>query len=115
MIASMVRRSASLLAIFICASCGRPRAAPPDPTDADRAAYDRYRQPDALVAALGLRVGARVADVGAGRGYLTFRLADAVGPAGRVVATDVDGDALAALYVRARAESRTTVSIRKES
>jgi ubiquinone/menaquinone biosynthesis C-methylase UbiE len=59
------------------------------------AAFDRYRQPDRLVASLGLRDGDRVADVGAGPGYLTFRLAQAVGARGGVVATDVDATALA--------------------
>jgi predicted methyltransferase len=73
--------------------------------------YDRYRQPEKVVAALGLRPGQRVADVGAGRGYLTFRLAAAVGPSGRVVATDIDDDALAAL--RAHRPVAANVSVRK--
>jgi predicted methyltransferase len=76
----------------------------------DRAARDRFRQPDRVVAALGLSPGQRVADVGAGQGYLTFRLADAVGPTGRVVATDVDGAALTAL--RAHQPSRSNVVTR---
>ena len=59
--------------------------------------YDAWRRPDTLVAALGLRRGDTVADVGAGRGYLTGRLAAAVGPDGRVVATDIDASALAEL------------------
>jgi predicted methyltransferase len=59
-----------------------------------QAAFDRYRRPDELVAALSLRAGDAVADVGAGRGYLTHRLAAAVGPAGRVTATDIDFAAL---------------------
>jgi predicted methyltransferase len=69
--------------------------------EADRSAgmseedYDRWRQPDAVVAALDLRPGDVVADLGAGRGYLTGRLARAVGPGGRVVATDIDDAALA--------------------
>lgn len=58
-------------------------------------ARDRLRRPDLLVAALGIRPGARVADVGAGDGYLTHRLARAAGASGRVVATDVDAAALA--------------------
>jgi len=65
------------------------------------AAYDRYRRPDLLIAALDLKAGDRVADVGAGRGYLTHRLAAAVGARGRVVATDVDARALDAMTVRA--------------
>jgi len=55
---------------------------------------DKYRRPDLLVAALHVTPGAVVADVGAGAGYLTHRLAAAAGPNGRVVATDIDADSL---------------------
>src|SRR5262249_60160786 len=57
--------------------------------------YDRYRRPDLLIAALGIQPGAHIADVGAGQGYLTHRLAHAAGPGGRGVATDIDAAALA--------------------
>ena len=43
-----------------------------------------------MVADLALAPGARVADLGAGGGYFTFRLARAVGPTGLVYAVDVD-------------------------
>ena len=62
---------------------------------AERAAYERDRQPARLIEALHLQTGEVVADVGAGAGYLTHRLARAVGPTGRVIATDVDASALA--------------------
>lgn len=91
------------------APAGRPGSASASPTAAST--EDRIRQPDRLVAALGLERGQRVADVGAGRGYLTFRLADAVGPAGRVVATDIDDGALAVL--RAHEPRRANVVVRK--
>jgi 2-polyprenyl-3-methyl-5-hydroxy-6-metoxy-1,4-benzoquinol methylase len=55
---------------------------------------DKYRRPDLVVAALHIAPGAVVADVGAGAGYLTHRLAAAAGPSGRVVATDIDASAL---------------------
>jgi predicted methyltransferase len=88
------------------------RAAPIVPDDAmDRAARDRVRQPDRVIAALGLHHGQRVADIGAGRGYFTFRLADAVGPTGRVLATDIDEAALDAL--RAHRPARANVTTRK--
>jgi ubiquinone/menaquinone biosynthesis C-methylase UbiE len=48
-----------------------------------------WRKPDRVVDALALKPGARVADVGAGDGYFTFRLADAVGPDGHVYAVEV--------------------------
>src|SRR5215471_446635 len=68
------RRGAMALAFLaLVAVQGRPQA---------DERYDRYRRPERVLAALGLAPGQRVADVGAGSGYLTFRLLDAVGPAG---------------------------------
>jgi predicted methyltransferase len=61
----------------------------------ESAQYDRYRQPEKVIAGLSLAPGMRVADVGAGHGYFTARIAAAVGASGHVVATDVDGAALA--------------------
>jgi len=75
------------------------------------AAFDRYRQPEKLIASLHLETGAAVADVGAGRGYLTHRLAAAVGPRGRVVATDIDFAALQQIGVAKSGEA--PIEIRK--
>ena len=72
---------------------------------------DRYRQPDRVMAALAVRPGQRVADLGAGSGYFTVRLADAVGDKGHVVATDLDERALTAL--RERAAGRANVEVRQ--
>jgi len=65
--------------------------------DPERAAWQK---PDEVVAALGLRAGAVVCDVGAGPGYFTLRLARAVGPTGRVFAVDVVPEMLAVLRDR---------------
>ncbi len=81
--------------------------------EGENPSYDRSRLPAKVVGALGLVPGLRVADVGAGRGYLTFRIADAVGSSGRVVATDVDGDAVETLKIRA--EGWPQVSVRQVS
>jgi SAM-dependent methyltransferase len=62
---------------------------------------DRWQHPDRVVDALGLRAGDRVADLGSGAGYFTFRLARAVGPSGVAYAVDNDRDLLAALIARA--------------
>jgi ubiquinone/menaquinone biosynthesis C-methylase UbiE len=51
---------------------------------------DAWQQPERVVAALGIEAGDRVADLGSGSGYLTLRLARAVGPDGKVFAVDVD-------------------------
>jgi ubiquinone/menaquinone biosynthesis C-methylase UbiE len=52
----------------------------------------RWQHPDRVMAALPVGPGQRVADLGAGGGYFTFRVARAVGPAGRVYAVDTDPD-----------------------
>jgi ubiquinone/menaquinone biosynthesis C-methylase UbiE len=48
----------------------------------------RWQKPDAIIRTLKLRRGQIVADVGAGPGYFTRRLARAVGPSGHVYAVD---------------------------
>jgi arsenite methyltransferase len=63
---------------------------------------DRWQRADAVVAALDVRSGDRIADVGAGSGYFTFRLADATGPNGRVYALDVDRGLVRHVSERAR-------------
>jgi ubiquinone/menaquinone biosynthesis C-methylase UbiE len=45
--------------------------------------------PDRMLASLEIKKGAVVADIGAGVGYHTWRLADIVGPQGRVIAEDI--------------------------
>jgi ubiquinone/menaquinone biosynthesis C-methylase UbiE len=49
-----------------------------------------WQMPDKVVAALGLRRGQIVADLGAGPGYFSLRLARKVGRQGRVFAVDVE-------------------------
>lgn len=45
--------------------------------------------PETAVNALQIKKGASVADIGAGSGYMTIRLSDRVGPAGKVYANDI--------------------------
>ncbi|MEX2546646.1 MAG: methyltransferase domain-containing protein [Chloroflexota bacterium] len=70
------------------------------PTPLQRALFkggqrsDRLRDPDAVIAALRLRPGDRVADLGPGYGHFTLRLAQAVAPGGLVYAVDADSATL---------------------
>lgn len=108
-----------------------PPAAPPHPAHTDGAtihhrfedaaqwskvfddpARDAWQQPAALVAALQLAPGSAVADVGAGTGYLEGRLAAAVGPAGKVLAIDVEPSMVAFLQDRAAKEGWAVVEPR---
>jgi ubiquinone/menaquinone biosynthesis C-methylase UbiE len=63
---------------------------------------DRWRNPRAVVAALALRAGDRVADIGAGYGTFTGHLARAVAADGVVYAVDADSGLLERLERRAR-------------
>lgn len=57
--------------------------------------------------------GMTVADIGAGNGYYTVRLAERVGATGRVLAQDIDGQALAGLGRRVERQRLDNVSIRR--
>ena len=56
--------------------------------------------------------GMTVADIGAGEGYYTVRLAERVGKNGRVLAQDIDEDALERLGIRVEKERLDNVSIK---
>ena len=60
-------------------------------------------QPEAMLDALKIPDGATVADVGAGAGYHSVRLARRVGPKGTVLATDVQPEMIQMLKQNARA------------
>jgi len=75
-------------------------AAGKDGDDGDQQSFDRERQPEVLIKALGLAPGKVVADIGASTGLLTVHVARAVTPGGSVVATDIDGAVLELLRAR---------------
>jgi ubiquinone/menaquinone biosynthesis C-methylase UbiE len=77
----------------------------------DRVEREREEEPERALDALDLREGATVADVGAGSGYMTVRLARRVGPAGRVYATDLQPQMLALLRARLAAEGVDNVTL----
>ena len=61
---------------------------------------DAYQKPQEVMTALGLKPGEIIADIGAGSGYFTFRLAHHVGDKGKVYAVDVSPDMI--LYINRR-------------
>lgn len=65
--------------------------------------------PDRVLAALELKPGLVVADLGAGTGYYTRRLARVVGPAGRVYAVDIQPEMLEHLRGHLAATSLSNV------
>jgi predicted methyltransferase len=68
-------------------------------------------EPDRALNAIGISPGARVADVGAGSGYFTVRLARRVGRQGKVYAVDIQREMLARLDRRVKAEQLTNVEL----
>jgi ubiquinone/menaquinone biosynthesis C-methylase UbiE len=54
-----------------------------------RSARETEEEPDKALAAIGIAKGSTVADIGAGSGYMTWRMAKLVGPAGKVYANDI--------------------------
>jgi ubiquinone/menaquinone biosynthesis C-methylase UbiE len=60
----------------------------------ERVEREREEDPDLAIRLLRIQKGWTVADVGAGSGYITLRLARAVGPMGKVYANDVQAGML---------------------
>jgi putative heme-binding domain-containing protein len=67
----------------------QPNHAYSDVAFLNRIGRDAEERPDSLVNALEIPVGASVAEIGPGTGYFTWRLAEKVGPIGKVFAVDV--------------------------
>ncbi len=74
-------------------------------------ARQRWQHPERVLEALAPASGARVADLGAGAGYFTVRLARRVGPEGRVYAVDTDPDMTAAITRRAEGAGLRNVAV----
>lgn len=78
----------------------------------ERPGRDEEQRPDEIVRTMGLKEGDVVADLGAGTGYFTRRLAKAVGPSGRVYAVDIQPEMLSRLKENMeKAGVRNVVSI----
>ena len=63
---------------------------------------DAYQKPREVMEALAVRHGEIIADIGAGSGYFSVRLAHHVGKTGRVYAVDVSADMIRHLHHRVR-------------
>jgi predicted methyltransferase len=70
----------------------------------DEAARDNDREAETVMDILGVRPGMAIADIGAGRGYYTVRLARRVGPEGRIYANDIMPQFIARLETRLKQE-----------
>jgi SAM-dependent methyltransferase len=75
----------------------------------ERTEREEEERTDLLVAALALRPGLVVADVGAGTGYLTRRMAPAIVPGGRALAVDVQPEMVSMLKAMVRRTGLTQI------
>lgn len=131
----LARRSLAVLAVLLIAGLGSGCARPQDdgrqPTSrafpkADRPvsklgangfssenARDSVNEARTVMDLAGIAKGMSIADIGAGEGYYTVRLAQRVGPEGRVLAQDIDPDAVRDLGLRIERERLDNVSIKR--
>lgn len=66
------------------------QSAAPDPNAQRDARRDAWQRPAEVFDALAVKTGDRVADIGAGSGYFTVKLAERVGSQGIVYANEID-------------------------
>ena len=74
-----------------------------------RSEREEEEQPDKALDELKIPKGATVADIGAGVGYMTWRMAERVGPKGRVYANDIQPQMLDQLQKNMRERHITNV------
>jgi len=77
----------------------------------ERPEREREEAPSKAIAALDIKPGQVVADVGAGSGYYTVRLAERVGTSGKVFATDIQPEMVRLLQQRVARERHTQVDV----
>ena len=77
----------------------------------DRPEREAEEAPSHAIRALGIEPGQTIADIGAGSGYYSLLLSNAVGPQGRVYATDIQPEMLAILKRKLEAQSIGNVEL----
>jgi ubiquinone/menaquinone biosynthesis C-methylase UbiE len=77
----------------------------------DRREREEEEHPAKVLDSLNLRPGDVVADLGAGSGYFTFRIAPKVGKTGKVLAIEIQEAMLNTLRARAAAMKATNVEV----
>jgi ubiquinone/menaquinone biosynthesis C-methylase UbiE len=77
----------------------------------DRSERVQEEEPDVALDAIKLVTGSTVADVGAGSGYMTVKMAKRVGPTGKVIANDIQPQMLSMLRQRLDREKIPNVEL----
>jgi len=81
--------------------------------DSQERRREQWQNVEVIFAEMGVRPGATVADIGAGDGFFTSRLARSVGGNGRVFAVDIDDAVMARLRKRLQEDGIDNVTIVK--
>jgi SAM-dependent methyltransferase len=89
----------------------RPVAPVISPAYSTEEVRDRHGEAERVLNRLGTRKGMRVADIGAGDGYYTVRLARRLGKGATIYAEDIDGEYLKRLQARLQGEQLSHVRI----
>jgi ubiquinone/menaquinone biosynthesis C-methylase UbiE len=100
--------AAAIVAALVLAG---PRGFSASLTYAQQHEADNPTRIEHIFKALAVKPGAVIADVGAGGGMYTSKLAKAVGPTGRVIAVDISPRAIELLRARVQREALTNVDI----
>ena len=72
---------------------------------------EEWQPPDKIMDAIGVKPGMVIGEPGAGRGYMTFYLAERVGAEGKVYANDISRSALDEIVRRAKREGAENIEI----
>jgi ubiquinone/menaquinone biosynthesis C-methylase UbiE len=89
----------------------RPVAPIVSPAYSDENTRDSKGEAERVMDRLGIRPGVRVADIGAGEGYYTVRLARRLGPTSTIYAEDVKSDYLQRLETRLKKDDVPGVAL----
>ena len=100
------RRRWSAMLLLLLLSIPRPALA-----QGGSDSREKFEKVSEILAALQAEPGKRIADVGAGEGFYSLRIARAVGPTGRVTAVDVSEKYLDKLRARLQQDSMTNVDV----
>ena len=76
-----------------------------------QSAREEWQPPDKIMDAIGVKPGMVIGEPGAGRGYMTFYLAERVGKEGKVYANDISQSALDEITIRAKREGIKNIEI----
>src|SRR5688500_18239356 len=101
-------RRLSHAAIFVFAALSLAGSAFAQQDEREREKTERVAD---ILAALGVRDGAHIADLGSADGFYTLRIAKAVAPSGKAYAIDIEQKSLDKLRERAQNEAVTNIEI----